>query len=129
MAFKIVSQIGHSYKNLSLSKNTGRQSLKFKAGDRLPYFEQENIYPLFTEPCFHLLHINNNPLSTGQADKLTHLFPFPVKVVEQPLSMKWQQLGVKQELFILVRPDNYMGFIFDDLDEGEIKIYLQQHFN
>src|SRR6185295_10449815 len=68
-AFKTLSQTGYSYKNSSLSASFSRQRLRFKPGDRLPYFFEENIYPFFLGPSFHLLHIGMAPLTEPEKEK------------------------------------------------------------
>lgn len=126
--FRVISQIGYSYKRSSLSKSITRQHLKFKAGDRLPFVADDSIYPLFTEPSFHLLYIGDKKLSDEEANRMTNVFPFPIRLVEQSLTSKWQMLGVKAELFILVRPDNYMAAIYDQFDEDKVNSYLSKYF-
>ena len=127
-AFKVISQIGYSHKSRTLSQSNTSQKLSFKAGDRLPYFPEGNIYPDFTDASFHLLHIASQPLDSEKWEQLKSVFPFPVKLVENELSDKWKKLGVKQELFILVRPDNYIAFIFDEPNVQKIKDYLEKYF-
>ena len=56
------------------------------------------------------------------------MFTFPVEFVEEPLDNVWATLGVKNELYILVRPDNYIAFISDNLDTQEIREYLKEFF-
>lgn len=126
--FKIISQIGYSYKGRSLSQSSSRQKLLFRAGDRLPYFSEENIYSLFTGASFHLLHIAYKPLSSEMQEKIKNTFPFTICVVENQLTNEWKKLGVKNELFILIRPDNYMEFIFDSFNEENIRKHLKKHF-
>lgn len=74
--------------------------------------------------------LKNNTLLLNEAwqESVSNLFPFPVKVVENPLTGKWKKLGVKSELFLLVRPGNYIAFICDALDEVEVRNYLKKHF-
>ncbi|MCB0374794.1 MAG: FAD-dependent monooxygenase [Sinomicrobium sp.] len=127
--FKTVSQTGYSYKGRHLSKNRSRQQLAFTAGDRLPYFPDDDIYPLFTAAAFHLLYIGDSPLDAAMHRKIEKLFPFAVMTVEQQLTGKWEKLGVKSTLFMLVRPDNYIAFICDVLDEAEVNSYLKRYFN
>ena len=126
--FRIISQTWYSYKKSSLSKSFSRQPLKFRAGDRLPYFVEEDIYPRFTHASFHLLHIHDKPISV-EVNELITQFPFPVTVVEDQAIKKWRKLGVSKELFVLVRPDNYLAFVFDRIDSVSIDKYLEQHFN
>jgi len=123
--FKTLSQTGYSYKGRTLSRSRSNQKLLFTAGDRLPYFSEGNIYPLFTEASFHLLHVATSALDKEWQERIKSAFPFTIKVVENQLSHKWEKLGVKSELFILVRPDNYIALICDSFDENEIRQYLK----
>ncbi|WP_258104524.1 FAD-dependent monooxygenase [Marinoscillum sp. MHG1-6] len=126
LMFRILSQTGYSHKGRSLSCSVSRQKLNFRAGDRLPYFESDNIYPLFRNPSFHLLHIGESALSENACSKINESFPFPVCIVENTLDRKWIELGVKMELFVLVRPDNYIGLICDELNNGLIQLYMKR---
>jgi 2-polyprenyl-6-methoxyphenol hydroxylase-like FAD-dependent oxidoreductase len=128
LIFNTVSQLWYSYKGKKLSQLNSRQKLSFTAGDRFPYFSDGDLYPLFTKPSFHLLHIGDQALNSDQLKKIELIFPFTVEVVEDPLSDKWRKLGVKSELHILVRPDNYIGGIFDAIDDLGIRRNLEKHF-
>jgi hypothetical protein len=127
LAFKTVSQIGWSYKGKSLSGSNTKQKLRFKSGDRLPYLEDvssKKFYELFRSPGFHLLHIGNE-LSEVDKLQIQNSLNIPVEVVESELSKSWKILGVMGELFILVRPDNYIGYIQDKFDEVELNKHYQ----
>jgi 2-polyprenyl-6-methoxyphenol hydroxylase-like FAD-dependent oxidoreductase len=126
--FKVLSQIWYSYSGKTLSGSATGQKLKFKAGDRVPYLGDDNIYPSLTDASFHLVHIHSEPLDTFLQKRISGWLPFPVKVIECPLNKSWLNLGVVSELFILVRPDNYIGFLFDKVDENEIRGYLRKYF-
>ncbi|XOV92904.1 MAG: FAD-dependent monooxygenase [Bacteroidota bacterium] len=126
-AFKTISQIGYSYSNSSLNGNYSKQKLKFRAGDRFPYFPEDNIYDQLTNASFHLVHIQS--ISEDRSITLIEHFPFPVNVIKQQLSDRWKSKGVKKELFILVRPDNYITATFDILDQNDIVAYLKKYFD
>lgn len=128
LVFKTISQIGYSYSGLTLSISESRQNLSFKAGDRLPYFSEANIYSLFTAPSYNLLHISLTAMDDDMVGKIKTTFQFEVEIVEEKITDKWTKLGVKNELFILVRPDNYMAYIFDQFDEIKINRYLIKYF-
>lgn len=125
--FITVSQIWYSYAGKTLSKSFSLQKLKFKAGDRLPYladFDQGgNFYDLFTEASWHLLHIGGSPLTKEQQAKANGLFSFSVITVEAGLSDEWRKYGVNKELFLLVRPDNYISLICDSLEQIETSAF------
>jgi hypothetical protein len=67
-------------------------------------------------------------LASGSKEKWNTLFPFSVEIVEELLSEKWRKLGVKSELFILVRPDNYIAGMYDALHDSEIRKHLSRYF-
>ncbi|MFL5754450.1 MAG: FAD-dependent monooxygenase, partial [Bacteroidia bacterium] len=129
--FKTVSQIGYSYATKALSFSDSHQPLLFKAGDRFPYLQTSNgmsFYNLFNEPCFHLLRISAQKTEITQDEKIKALFPFPVKEIHAELTDDWKKLGVTGELHILVRPDNYIAMISDQLTEKVIRKYLDVFF-
>ena len=122
--FKAVSQIQWSYKGCSISKNNSSQKLTFNAGDRLPYIllnngqVKESVYKMLTAPAFHLLMIGD----VGRRISSTEI----IKVI--PLGMEeWKILGVEKPLYILLRPDNYIALVTDELDEQLLNSYLQKH--
>jgi len=94
----------------------------------LPYFLEGNIYPSFTGSSFHVLHIGERQLRHDDKERVNNIFPFPLELVENELNSNWQKLGVEKELYILVRPDNYIALISDSLDKEQIEKYLEKYF-
>ena len=121
--FKTLSQTSWSYVKSSVSQNSSSQKLKFKAGDRLPYVltgqHKESVYKLLTAPSFHLLLIGD-----GLSLPAT-LHPL-IKPIHLPIS-DWAAEGVSKPLYLLVRPDNYIGLVSDELDASILDGYLKQH--
>jgi len=121
--FKTLSQTSWSYHKSSVSQNRSTQKLQFKAGDRLPYVltgpGRQSVYKLLTAPAFHLLLIGDG-LS---APTLVHPL---IKSVHFPLE-EWAAQGVSKPLYILVRPDNYIGLISDEMNGTVLDNYLKQH--
>ena len=118
--FRTLSQIQWSYEDCSVSQNRSAQKLKFTAGDRLPYIliNKESIYKLLTEPAFHLLIIGDNKTSFTTTEFVKQVL----------LSIEdWKTIGVTKPLYILVRPDNYIGLIADEMNEEILNKYLQEH--
>ncbi|MEO6541183.1 MAG: hypothetical protein ABIN74_09345, partial [Ferruginibacter sp.] len=89
-------------------------------GDRLPYvlINKESVYTLLRAPVFHLLIISNSTITFAATE-----FVKPVSLGME----EWKDLGVTKPLYILVRPDNYIGLIADEMNEGILNSYLQQH--
>ena len=121
--FKTISQTNWSYSNCSISQNRSLQKLKFKAGDRLPYVltgpNKESVYKLLTAPAFHLLLIGN------VIDDPAIIRPM-VKILHLPLE-DWSSQGVSKPVYILVRPDNYIGLISDKMDASILDQFLKEH--
>ena len=130
--FRAVSQIWYSYKGKSLSFSTTKQHLHFHAGDRLPYIAEADFktpfYELFKEASFHLLYLSNEKMADEIKEKVKSAFPFPIKIIEYPITENWKKLGVANELFVLVRPDNYIAYLFDSFSAPEIENYLNRYF-
>jgi 2-polyprenyl-6-methoxyphenol hydroxylase-like FAD-dependent oxidoreductase len=119
--FPLVSQIGINYRGSSLSDG---DALKVKAGDRMPYFQVEgnNIYDLLREPKFHLLVFTDGsiPVSeiTGDLDGRCdfHSFPLYPNIAEI--------FGVSETFTVVLRPDNYIGYIAAGYSIEAVKKYL-----
>ena len=119
--FPLVSQIGINYRGSSLSDGA---ALKVKAGDRMPYFQVEgnNIYDLLREPKFHLLVFTDGsiPVSeiTGDLDGRCdfHSFPLYPNIAEI--------FGVSETFTVVLRPDNYIGYIAAGYSIEAVKKYL-----
>lgn len=112
-AFKKISQIDYSYNKQRLSQSLTKQMLNFKAGDRLPYVGEE-FFNRFSEPTFHLIVISNN------IRNVTSTFAYPVTVTYLSLDQQWNNLGVNSDLFIMVRPDQHILWISDDLNNDRL---------
>jgi hypothetical protein len=129
--FQIISQIWNSYNKNSFSLKLTSQKLSFKAGDRFPHVlisrngQSESSYHLFRQAKFHLVVIGKDP-----ADEEVNVIPARMRklihVVVFPMSEAWSSLGVKQSLYILVRPDNYIGLISDELDKDLLERYFER---
>lgn len=120
--FPLVSQTGINYRKSSLSHERG--FFKVKAGDRLPYFTVENasIYEKLTAPKFHLLTFydgENKAPAIGEDDFLDSF--------EIPLYPNIAELfGASKTFSVLLRPDNYVGLITEDLSGEDARAYLQK---
>lgn len=124
LMFRTVSQIRWSYADCSVSKNRSSQKLKFRAGDRLPYVllntqsGKESIYTILNAPAFHLLIIGENK-ATFTPNEFIKIVPLAIA--------EWAGLGVSKTLYILVRPDNYISLIADEMTDDSLNSYLKQY--
>ncbi len=129
--FRIISQIWYSYKTSPLSTQQSKQQLKFRAGDRFPYVptlidgELKSCYHLLKEPKFHLVIIGGNVAAEERSFIPKKLEAFVI-VTYLPRSKEWGLQGVKSKLYILVRPDNYIGLLSDNLNGKTLLDYFDQ---
>ena len=157
--FILISQIGITYRSGSLSMHEtdadeGDRHFEIKAGDRLPYFliDGESIYDRLRAPKFHLLRFSDlesvgekkpsvsavvvndlgenlvadeGVLSETESEYAhlidRHVIPLYPNVVEI--------FGVDQPFNVLLRPDNYIGFISSDTSGSLLSKYFARLFN
>lgn len=119
--FPLISQIGVNYRGSSLSVGN---HFKVKAGDRMPYFEidGENIYDRLRESKFHLLIFSDGSerLNAEQTNEnsTVDVFPLYPSVAET--------FGASRTFSILLRPDNYIGYIGTGSDPAAINDYFSR---
>ncbi len=128
--FPLISQIGINYRDGSLSEHAGDREYAVKAGDRLPYFlvDGKSIYDKLREPKFHLLTFSDGTSDdhtmTGEVESANahlvdhHVVPLYPQVTEL--------FGTDQPFHVLLRPDNYIGFISPETSLSRLKIYLKE---
>ncbi|MEO7308904.1 MAG: hypothetical protein ABIX01_00790, partial [Chitinophagaceae bacterium] len=120
-------QIAYSYKKFSLSKSNSKQNLKFNKGDRIPYIEK-GYYNNFKDPIFNLIRVSNAEISETEKIKIKNSFPFDIKIIENKISSRWQSFGVSSDIYILVRPDQHILYISDNIDKAQINQHLEKYF-
>ncbi|MEP6636192.1 MAG: FAD-dependent monooxygenase [Acidobacteriota bacterium] len=133
--FPTISQIGINYRHGSLSEHTGDENYAVKAGDRMPYFlvDGESMYDKLRQPKFHLLGFSNGSSGTEQTDfetmkaniagRHTDWIDFHVIPLEPQVA---KVFGSERSFTVLLRPDNYIGFISPDTSPGGLEIYLER---
>ncbi len=115
--FPLISQIGINYRNSSLSKNDG--NFKVKAGDRMPWFEINglSVYDRFREPKFHVINFSTGESESELLSKADiHSIQISNKIAEI--------FGYDEPFTVILRPDNYIGFIGEGTDRGKAMEYL-----
>lgn len=134
--FPLISQIGINYRHGSLSNHAGDENFKVKAGDRMPYFliDGKSIYDKLQQPKFHLLSFSNSE-SDSQALK-TELENQYAELVDCNAIMLDSQVadifGTDKSFNVVLRPDNYIGFISTETSLDGLSGYLNKfvgHFN
>lgn len=132
--FPLISQIGITYRESSLSSHDGDRTFEIKAGDRLPYFllDGQSVYDKLRAPKFHLLTFSDgqsnnagdygkaaDELGSNYADLLDHcLVPLSPQIAET--------FGADNPFQVFLRPDNYIAYISSDTSPRRLAAYLKE---
>jgi 2-polyprenyl-6-methoxyphenol hydroxylase-like FAD-dependent oxidoreductase len=126
--FPLISQTGITYRGHTLSVDT-EHDFEVKAGDRMPYFKVEGkgIYDWLHAPKFHLLTFSNELGSDGFSSKAVQSeFGSLVEYLVFPVRGRVAEIfGTDKPFSVLLRPDNYIGFI----SAGDPLPDLRNYFN
>jgi 2-polyprenyl-6-methoxyphenol hydroxylase-like FAD-dependent oxidoreductase len=132
--FRLISQIGITYRESSLSSHDGDEEFEVKAGDRMPYFlvDGRSVYDKLRAPKFHLLSF-----SDGQSDA-----PHQYQKARDEIESKYSHLldcyviplythvaklfGTNKSFTVLLRPDNYLAFISPETSLSGLVVYLKE---
>jgi len=128
--FPLISQIGIHYRPSSLSDHDGDGDFEAKAGDRMPYFlvEGKSIYDSLRGPKFHLLIFSDGDGDYVKemgafASELAHLIDHHVVPIYPHVA---ELFGVSETFSVLLRPDNYIGYISADTSASRAMAYLKR---
>ncbi len=128
--FRLISQIDINYRNGSLSHHAGDGPFEVKAGDRMPYFlvNGKSIYDTLREPKFHFFTFTNSKgdhqrmrgrIESEFADLIDYqvvpLYPHVAEV-----------FGTTRPFNVLLRPDNYVGFMSQETGLSGLRVYLKE---
>lgn len=125
--FPIISQTGINYHHSPVSRTDG--DFKVKGGDRMPYFETQgaNIYEKLKQPKFHLLTFFDG--ENNFADFTEILKNGAIDLHEITLYPNITEIfGASRSFMMLLRPDNYIGLISNDVSGAELSKYLTELF-
>jgi 2-polyprenyl-6-methoxyphenol hydroxylase-like FAD-dependent oxidoreductase len=126
--FPLISQIGINYRHSSVSQHAGDENFTLKAGDRMPYFlvDGASVYDKLHEAKAHFLVFSTEgsdyqSLRSGLENRYAafidfHEIPLQANVAEA--------FGTDQSFSVLLRPDNYIGFLSTDVSVSAIDAYL-----
>lgn len=124
--FSIVSQIGISYAGQSLSLQSG--DFAIAAGDRMPWFTMDgkSIYESLKEPQFHLLTFGADESVRGEISvAMDAEWRSETVILSLPLSGEVKKaFGSESPFLVLLRPDNYIGYLSNDLSSAKLKKYI-----
>ncbi|HEY0431578.1 MAG TPA: FAD-dependent monooxygenase, partial [Pyrinomonadaceae bacterium] len=117
--FPLISQIGITYRESSLSAHDGDEDFEVQAGDRMPYFliDGKSVYDRLREPTFHLLTFSDGERDYQQdyQKQLNELQSNIAGLIDHhviPLYPQVAEIFDTSEPFnLLLRPDNYIAFI------------------
>ncbi len=127
--FPMISQIGLDYHDSSLSQHQGDRPFEVKAGDRMPYLlvNGVSIYDNLREPKFHLLvFCDHEQADPSLQSEFAHTYSDWLDLSVVPLYPSVVKLfGQKQPFQVLLRPDNYIGLITENLDADPLKAYFE----
>lgn len=126
--FPLISQIGIDYRHSSLSQHLGDEKFSVKAGDRMPYFRVDgvSIYEKLHQPKFHWLVFSDaqSDFSALKAE-LESQYAELVDFHAIPLDLQVAKaFGAKHPFSVLLRPDNYIGFLSTETTLSGLIIYL-----
>ncbi len=128
--FPIVSQIGINYRHGSLSRHAGDGKFEVKAGDRMPYFQVdgESVYDRLRQPKFHwLTFAGGRDDSQALRAELESRYAALVDFHAVPLDAQAAEaFGAREPFSVLLRPDNYIGFISAETTSGGLGSYLSE---
>jgi 2-polyprenyl-6-methoxyphenol hydroxylase-like FAD-dependent oxidoreductase len=126
--FPLISQIGINYRHGSLSSHAGDEFFKVKAGDRMPYFriDGKSVYDRLRQPNFHLLVFSEaendfQELKTEIESQYSGLVDFNAVLLDPQTAAIF---GTDKSFSVLLRPDNYIGYISTETSLSGLKNYL-----
>jgi len=132
-AFSLLSQIGINYPDSVLSNHSGDNKFKVKAGDRMPYFmvDGKSIYDKLHEPLFHLITFSDGRNQEQDlTEKIEHEYSHLVDCQTVPIYPHIAEIfGINESFSLLLRPDNYIGFVSRKLSLDELENYFVNAVN
>ena len=125
--FPLISQTGISYHGHSLGTDT-ENGFAIRTGDRMPYFviDGKGIYDWLRTPKFHLLTFANNLEPSELANQAIQAeFGSQVEYLVFPLRRRVAEIfGTRKPFSVLLRPDNYIGFVSSGDPLSELRTYF-----
>jgi 2-polyprenyl-6-methoxyphenol hydroxylase-like FAD-dependent oxidoreductase len=128
--FSFMSQIRINYRKATLSRHNSSKNFTVKAGDRMPYFlvDGKSIYDQLHAPKFHFLFFsaNEHGVSVLQ-EELEHEFVDLIEFKVILLTPRIAEIfGVDRPFQVLLRPDNYIGFISREASSNDLRTYIRK---
>jgi len=126
--FKIISQLQVNYKKSILSLNLSNQKLKFSAGDLIPFIKVngKSLIETITLPKFYVMVFGYKP--TAQFNNFIEKNRDLLEIITIDLNDYCRNYGIENNLLLIIRPDQYIGLIADDLSEKIVRDYFNTAF-
>jgi 2-polyprenyl-6-methoxyphenol hydroxylase-like FAD-dependent oxidoreductase len=131
IVFPLISQIGITYRDASLSRHADDEPDHVKAGDRMPYFlvDGASIYDRLQAPKFHLLVFSDDDQSQiceAANSKLGDVADCHTIA----LSPRVREIFETDKPFaVFLRPDNYIAFITSEISARQAEDYVKNLAN
>ena len=130
--FPTISQTGINYRHSSLSQHAGDEDFSVKAGDRMPYvvIDGASIYDRLRQPKFHFVAFSNDEseyeaLKAQIEGQNSGLMDFNGFQIDDKIA---EIFGTDRAFTVLLRPDNYIGFISGKYSSVEVQNYLRMRW-
>ena len=127
--FPLVSQTGISYRNSSISDHSGDEGFEVEAGDRMPYFQVDgvSIYDKLNEPKFHFVAFSDTKTDIDSLRaNIESYSPDLIDFCAVPIDQRINEIfGTDKPFYVLLRPDNHIGFISKEISSGTIDKYFR----
>ena len=123
--FPLLSQIGISYRESTLSNHMAEHAFAVKAGDRMPYFlvNGMSVYDKLLKPKFHLITFSNANQTASEEIESNYARIFDYQVL--PISPSIEKIfGTDKSFILLLRPDNHIGFISQEFSLNRLNAYF-----
>jgi 2-polyprenyl-6-methoxyphenol hydroxylase-like FAD-dependent oxidoreductase len=128
--FPLVSQIGITYRQSSLSRHDGDGQFEVKAGDRMPYFlvDGKSVYDKLRAPRFHLLTFSDGQSDDQSVrDAIAANYPLLIDHSVIPLYPQVAEIfGTDRSFQVFLRPDNYIAFISTETSTSRLASYMKE---
>lgn len=129
--FPLISQIGITYRDSSLSEHHGDEHFKVRAGDRMPYFvvDGRSLYDRLRAPKFHLVSFSD-ALDTDVYQQVREEIEagYPQLIDHPVISLSGdiaEKFGTNKCFSVFLRPDNHIAFITTDTSTNPLRSYLK----
>lgn len=125
--FPMISQIGITYRNHSLSHHTSDEG-DVEAGDRMPYFLPggQNIFHRLQAPKFHLLVFSDDGHESFREQFSSEFGHVADCQVITETTRAREIFETENDFMVFLRPDNHIAFISSEIALHEVREYWKR---